>query len=58
MENRYLSNLRFADDLVLLSSDQECLEKMGEEIIEASEEGGMEANVNKTKYMDNGKKKR
>jgi len=33
-------------------------ETMGEEIIEASAEGGLDANMNKTKYMDNSKKKR
>ncbi|MBP1527199.1 MAG: hypothetical protein H9Q66_04685 [Spiroplasma ixodetis] len=51
MDGRYLSNLRFADDLILLSTSKEELMQMKEDLEEKSREGGLEINYNKTKYM-------
>ena len=51
INGRFLNNLRFADDIILLSSNKESLEKMGEELMSESEKGGLEMNKKKTKYM-------
>ena len=51
IDGRYLNKLRFADDLILLSLKKDEMTKMGEEIVTASEKGGLEINKKKTKFM-------
>lgn len=56
LHGKYLSHLRFADDIVLLSEDpkemQTCIEELGKE----SRKVGLEVNWDKTKLMTNRKK--
>lgn len=49
----YLSNLRFADDIVLLNTNREELQEMARELEEVSKQGGLEMNIKKTQYMNN-----
>jgi hypothetical protein len=48
-----LHNLRFADDLILISGNKDELERMGEELFAKCDEWGLQANKIKTKYMSN-----
>lgn len=50
-----LSNLTFADDLVLISENYEELKKITIELDESSKEAGLEINILKTNFMSNGK---
>jgi hypothetical protein len=50
---RRLSNLRFADDIVLFSDTPEDLETMMQELSDASRKCGLEMNLIKTKIMTN-----
>lgn len=47
----YLNHLRFADDIVLITSDANELERMMTELHEASLRVGLKMNLNKTKIM-------
>mgnify|MGYP000844794401 CR=1 FL=1 len=47
----YLSNSRFADDIVLLSENREELQTMATELEKESMKDGLEMNIDKTKYM-------
>lgn len=51
IDGSYLSHLRFADDLVLISSDVNELEQMLQELDRASKEIGLKMNEKKTKIM-------
>ena len=51
IHGKYLTNLRFADDIVLISSSHNALVSMGEELLTGCKEAGLEANLEKTKYM-------
>ncbi|KAK0424256.1 hypothetical protein QR680_008579 [Steinernema hermaphroditum] len=46
-----LSNLRFADDIALIAETAEDLQKMMDELNEASQRAGLKINANKTKLM-------
>ncbi|RZF44527.1 hypothetical protein LSTR_LSTR002300 [Laodelphax striatellus] len=46
-----INNLRYADDTVLLAENIEDLQRMLNNVIIASEEGGLSLNAKKTKYM-------
>lgn len=56
IEGRYLSHLRFADDLVLLSESSQQLQYMLDTLHKASRQVGLEMNITKTKVMTNFKK--
>ena len=47
----FLSNLRFADDIVLMSTRKEELREMATDLIRESKKGGLEWNMKKTKIM-------
>lgn len=49
----WLSNLRFADDVVVLANNKEELTKMLKELYEESKKAGLEMNLIKTKYITN-----
>ena len=49
----YLNNLRFADDIVLISTTKEELQEMANELEKISREEGLNINIDKTKYMSN-----
>lgn len=53
VNGRYLNNLRFADDIVLISDQLIELEEMANELKIACEEVGLEINIHKTKVMHN-----
>ncbi|CAH2270055.1 jg17908 [Pararge aegeria aegeria] len=53
INGKYLSHLRFADDLVLLSEDPKELQYMLESLNRESETVGLEMNKGKTKVMTN-----
>ncbi|MCJ3109057.1 reverse transcriptase family protein, partial [Klebsiella pneumoniae] len=50
----YLSNLRFADDIVLFSNDGDELQKMIEDLSRESAKVGLRMNMQKTKIMFSG----
>ena len=54
---RRLTNLRFADDIVLFSSSASELGQMLEQLNAASREVGLEMNMSKTKLMTNSTKR-
>lgn len=54
--NRSLSNLRFADDVVLISKSASKMEKMLQELAEVCEEDGLVINRSKTKLLTNAQK--
>lgn len=54
IDGTYLSHLRFADDIVLLSTDVQKLNTMLSELNEQSEKIGLKMNLNKTKIMSTG----
>ncbi len=56
INGEFLSHLRFADDVVIISDSISNLEKMGEEFIEKSREAGLIMNKGKTIIMSNAKK--
>ncbi len=45
---KWLSNLRFADDISLFAQDMETLKKMALDVVETSEKAGLKINVKKT----------
>lgn len=51
IDGRYLNHLRFADDIVLISTNPEELQEMLSELREVSEEIGLSMNMGKTKVM-------
>jgi hypothetical protein len=53
IEGRILNELRFADDVVLISQDKEDLLKMMESLFDACKKSGLKANIEKTKIMSN-----
>ena len=46
-----ITNLRFADNVILFSESEEELNEMIEELIEKQEESGLTLNVEKTKKL-------
>lgn len=48
-----LNNLRFADDIVLISDNMEDIKKMTKDLREAAGTIGLKMNINKTKVMSN-----
>ncbi len=48
-----LTNLRFADDIVLVRKNIKEIQAMGEELFKLSREAGLLANIQKTKFMNN-----
>ncbi|CAH2105276.1 unnamed protein product [Euphydryas editha] len=57
IKGEYLSHLRFADDLVLLSETSENLERMIQSLHEASRQVGLKINLTKTNTMTNSYKR-
>lgn len=57
IKGKYLSHLRFADDLVILSETSSGLQQMIESLNKASTEVGLEVNLSKTKIMTNSSRK-
>lgn len=57
IQGKYLSHLRFADDLVLFSESSSQLQGMIEDLCKASRQVGLEINISKTKIMSNHIKK-
>lgn len=53
VKGKYISHLRFADDIILLSEDSSELETMLNTLQQASREAGLEINLSKTKLMTN-----
>jgi hypothetical protein len=51
IDGKYLNNLRFADDIVLIASTPNDLQKMINELNEKSNEVGLTINLQKTKIM-------
>lgn len=51
-----LTHLRFADDLILISSHAKGLQEMLEQLVHESEKAGLSMNTSKTKLMTNGDK--
>lgn len=51
IDGKYLNNLRFADDVILLSDKCEILEKMASELVAECEKVGLEINTSKTKLL-------
>ena len=48
----YLSNLRFADDIVLMSARKEESRETATELERESKKGGLEMNIGKTKILN------
>ncbi|CAH2100226.1 unnamed protein product [Euphydryas editha] len=57
IEGKYLSHLRFADDLVLLSESSSQLQQMIQALNSASKKVGLEMNLSKTMIMTNATEK-
>ncbi len=55
-DGQNLTNLRFADDVILVGEKKE-IQTMGEELFQLSLEARMVANIQKTKIMNSGNKK-
>lgn len=55
--NRYLSHLRFADDIVILAETPKDLETMIESLDQESSRVGLEMNASKTNIMTNSRKR-
>lgn len=53
IKDRYLSNLRFADDIVIFSESRKQLEEMINELMTVSNSIGLEMNASKTKILTN-----
>lgn len=53
-----LNNLRYADDIVLITDNFIDLQEMVQELAEASQKIGLEMNINKTKIMTNNQEDR
>ena len=53
VDGRYLSNLRFADDIVLLSHSSNQIRRMLKELVAEARKVGLKVNANKTKVMTN-----
>ncbi|CAF2142901.1 unnamed protein product [Rotaria magnacalcarata] len=49
----HLSNLKFADDIILFANDLDALQQMMEELQNESEKAGLKINIDKTKIMIN-----
>ncbi|KAI5749413.1 hypothetical protein M8J76_007135 [Diaphorina citri] len=58
VDGKKINNLRFADDVVLMSENHEDMEKMINELRVRSKLRGLEININKTKLMTNREKKK
>ncbi|PZC78256.1 hypothetical protein B5X24_HaOG202328 [Helicoverpa armigera] len=56
--SKRLTNLRFADDIVLFASTSEELQQMLQDLSMASREVGLQMNMNKTQTMTNSTKRR
>ncbi len=48
IDGKWLSNLRFADDVTLFAQDMETLQKMALDLVETSEKAGLKINIKKT----------
>lgn len=57
IDGSYLSHLRFADDIVLMSSDIQELNDMIRQLNDASKNVGLEMNISKTKMISNTKER-
>ncbi|CAF4889151.1 unnamed protein product [Pieris macdunnoughi] len=57
INGQYLSNLRFADDIVIFSNSATQLQDMLNELVCASKSIGLEMNTSKTKVMTNSKER-
>lgn len=53
IDGKWLNNLRFADDIVLISENKDEVQKMLEELTKACRRVGLVINASKTKYMSN-----
>ena len=51
VNGEYISNLRFADDLVIIAKEEEELINMLEELNEEGKKKGLEISIEKTKIM-------
>jgi len=51
VQGKKLSNLRFADDLVILSDNMEELQNKFQELIRESEKAGLTTNIEKSKLL-------
>ncbi len=58
IDGEHLNNLRFADDVVLISDNIEELEMLGNEFVGKSLEAGLEVNKGKTCIISNMEKKK
>ncbi|CAK1601779.1 unnamed protein product [Parnassius mnemosyne] len=58
INGRYLNNLRFADDVIIVAETTEVLEHMLREFENKCRETGLEMNRQKCKIMTNGEHKR
>ncbi len=56
INGKRLTNLRFANDIVLMGKTTEELEIMGLELLKISQKASLKANLMKTKYMSNSKR--
>ncbi len=54
INGEYLINLRFADDVILISNNTKELEEMGKELIKMSTRAGLKINSEKTQWITNG----
>ena len=48
---RNINNLRYADDITLMSESEEELKSLLMKVKEGSEKGGLKLNIQKTKFM-------
>ena len=51
MSGRTINNLRYADDIVLIATSQEALQRLVNKLSTASREYGLEINTKKTKVL-------
>ncbi len=56
VDGEYLNNLRFADDVVVITKSLEELKQLGEEFLTRSREAGLIINETKLKFMSNKRK--
>ena len=54
LAERYINNLRYADDTTLMAESKEELKSLLRKVKEESEKGGLEVNIQKTKIITSG----